>query len=410
VGAVTTNTQVSGPAACEDDEVRITHVTDSYLPQLGGIETQVARLAGRQADAGHDVEVINTTLDQHGPGVRTETGDNGVTVHRIAARMPFRAPIHPRSTSHVVARLRELDESGRRPDVVHLHMGVLAPSAQLALRPVTRLGLPAVLTVHSVWGRWAMAFAAIDRVAHWSRWPVQWSAVSELTATPLRRILAASGLDPATVDERVSVLGNGIDVDAWRLPRTERGERAEGKQVHVVAATRFAPRKRVLPMLEAIADAARRVPGGLVATIGGDGPQLAQARRFVQDQDLPDVFRLVGRLTPVELQRLYMRADVFVAPAVKDAFGIAALEAQAAGLAVVSRSQSGVAERLEDGRDALLADDDAGIADALVRLVTEPELLDRIIAHNRTADLPMSWPRVVAQTEEAYRRAAALVR
>jgi glycosyltransferase involved in cell wall biosynthesis len=390
--------------------VRITHVTDSYLPLLGGIETQVARLAGRQAAAGHDVEVITTTPGPEGPGVHTGTGDDGVTVHRIAARIPGGFPIHPRSTHHVLARLCDLDAAGRRPDVVHLHMGSLAPTVQLALRPVTRLGVPAVMTVHSVWGDWERAFAALDRGVRWSRWPVQWSAVSELTAAPLRRILAGSGLDAATADARVSVLGNGIDVEAWRLPRTERRDRAEGKEVHVVSATRFAPRKRVLPMLEAIAAAARRVPGGLVATIGGDGPQLADARRLVRDQGLSDVVRLVGRLSPVELQRLYTRADVFVAPAVQDAFGIAALEAQAAGLAVVSRSQSGVAERLVDGRDALLADDDAGLADALVRLVEDPALLDRIIAHNRTADLPQAWPHVLDATEDAYRRAAALLR
>lgn len=388
--------------------MRITHVTDSYLPLLGGIETQVARLAGRQAAAGHDVEVVTTTPGPRGPGVGSERDADGVVVHRIAATVPGGFPVHPRSTTHLAAYLREAHAGGRRPDVVHLHMGVLAPTVQLALRPVTRLGLPAVLTVHSVWGRWEHAFAALDRAVRWSRWPVQWSAVSELTAAPLRRVLAASGLDAATVDSRVSVLGNGIDVEAWRLPRTERHERAEGKEVHVVSATRFAPRKRVLPLIEAVADAVRRAPGGLVATIGGDGPQLDEARRLVRAMGLSDVVRLVGRLTPVELQRLYMRADVFVAPAVQDAFGIAALEAQAAGLAVVSRSQSGVAERLVDGRDALLVDDDAAMADALVRLVEEPELLDRIIEHNRTAELPLSWPRVLADTEEAYRRAAAL--
>src|SRR5690606_20498480 len=130
------------------------------------------------------------------------------------------------------------------------HMGVLAPTTQAALRPVTRLGLPALLTVHSVWDGWERAFAALDGAARWSAWPVQWSAVSELTAAPLRRIVGRR-LGAAEADARVSVLGNGIDVDAWRLPRTERGDRAEGHEVHVVSATRFAPRKRVLPMLEA---------------------------------------------------------------------------------------------------------------------------------------------------------------
>ena len=390
--------------------MRITHVSDSYLPLLGGIETQVARLARRQAEAGHDVEVITTTPAARGAhGVGTERGTDGVTVHRVAARVPGGYPVHPRSTRHVLDRLRDLEAAGRRPDVVHLHLGVLAPTVELALRGVTRQGLPAVATVHSVWGAWERAFTALDAVTRWSAWPVQWSAVSELTADPLRRVVGRR-LGAAAAAERVSVLGNGIDTDAWRLPRTERRDRAEGPEVHVVSATRFAPRKRVLPMLEAIAAAAAQVPGGLVATIGGDGPQLAEARRLVRERGLSDVVRLVGRLSPTELKRLYVRADVFVAPAVQDAFGIAALEAQAAGLAVVSRSQSGVAERLVDGRDALLVDDDDAMAGALVRLVREPDLLDAIVAHNRTAELTTSWPRVLADVEDAYARAAALTR
>ncbi|GAA1714627.1 glycosyltransferase family 4 protein [Isoptericola hypogeus] len=390
--------------------MRIVHVSDSYLPLLGGIETQVARLARRQADAGHDVEVVTTTPGSAGAhGVTTERGRDGVVVHRVAARVPGGYPVHPRSTRHVVARLRALEADGRRPDVVHLHMGVLAPTVELALRAVTRLRLPALLTVHSVWGGWERTFAALDAATRWSAWPVQWSAVSELTADPLRRVVGRR-LGATAAAERVSVLGNGIDVEAWRLPRTERGERAEGQEVHVVSATRFAPRKRVLPMLEAISAAIGEAPGGLVATIGGDGPQLAEARRFVRERGLADQVRLVGRLSPTELKRLYVRADVFVAPAVQDAFGIAALEAQAAGLAVVSRSQSGVAERLVDGRDALLVDDDAGLAGALVRLVTEPALLDSIIEHNRTAELATSWPRVLADVDEAYARAATLAR
>jgi glycogen(starch) synthase len=181
----------------------------------------------------------------------------------------------------------------------------------------------------------------------------------------------------------------------------------EGSAVHVVAATRFAPRKRVLPLLQVVRDAASRVPdGALHATVAGDGPELDAARRFVAQHDLHDVVSLPGRLTATELKRLYARADVFAAPAVEEAFGIAALEGQAAGLVVVTRSQSGVAERLTDGVDALLARDDAGLADALVRLVTEDGLLDRVVAHNRDVPSSAGWPRVLADVENAYARAA----
>ena len=225
--------------------------------------------------------------------------------------------------------------------------------------------------------------------------------MSELTAAPLRRIVGDHG--------EVVVLHNGLDLDAWRVPRTERADRMEGSAVHVVAATRFAPRKRVLPFLEVVRDAVARLPeGALHVTLAGDGPELADARRFVTEHGLGSVVSLPGRLDATGLQRLYARADVFAAPAVEEAFGIAALEGQAAGLAVLTRSQSGVAERLTDGVDALVADDDAGLADALVRLATEDGLLDRIVAHNRDVPSSAGWPRVLADVERAYERAATI--
>ena len=382
--------------------VRITHVSDTYLPLLGGIEAQVSRLAGQQAAAGHDVEVITTTPAAPGAhGVSTAVED-GVTVHRIAARVPGGWPVHPRSTAHVTARLREAVARGERPGVVHLHMGVLAPTVQAALRPVTRLGLPAVLTVHSVWGSAWRLFAAADAVTRWSRWPVRWSAVSELTASPLRRIVRPS---------EVAILPNGLDLDAWRVPRTERGERPEGPAVHVVSAARFAPRKRMLPLLTAAADAASQLPdGALFVTLAGDGPERSAARRFVAERGLRDVVSLPGRLSGTELKRLYARADVFAAPAVAEAFGLAALESQAAGLTVVTRSGSGVAERVADGATGLVVPDDAALTSALVRLAAEPGLLDGLLARAATPPSGVAWPEVLAATERVYQEAATRVR
>lgn len=390
--------------------MRITHVSDTYLPLLGGIEAQVGRLARQQAAAGHDVEVITTTPAAPGAhGVSTAVED-GVTVHRIAARVPGGWPVHPRSTAHVTALLRAAVARHERPDVVHLHMGVLAPTVQAALRPVTRLGLPAVLTVHSVWGSAWRLFAAADTLTGWSRWPVRWSAVSELTAEPLRRLVRpGTGAGAGRAD--VAILLNGLDLDAWRVPRTERDARPEGRAVHVVAAARFAPRKRLLPLLTAVAEAVSRLPdGALFVTLAGDGPERAAIRRFVAEHDLRDVVSLPGRLTETELKRLYARADVFVAPSPAEAFGIAALEAQAAGLAVVAHSESGVAERVVDGATGLLVPDDGALATALMRLAAEPGLLDDLLERAATPPSGVSWPEVLATTHRTYEEAAALTR
>lgn len=222
--------------------MRITHVTDSYLPRMGGIEAQVHGLAIRQARAGHEVHVLTTTPAAHGDRGHSREHDGPLTVHRVAARMPGQLPVHPRGAHHFDALLARL-----RPDVAHLHTGIVAPVTQATFPTLVRHRVPTVFTLHSVVGRYRAAFAALDAVIGWTRWPVLWTSVSELGAAPLRALVGDRG--------QVRVLHNGVDLTEWQVPRTERGDRSDPR-VHAAVATRFAPRKRVLPLLEAVAAAA----------------------------------------------------------------------------------------------------------------------------------------------------------
>jgi len=367
---------------------RIVHVSDSYLPGLGGIETQIVYLAQHQAAAGHEVQVITSTPGARGAHGISRAVEDGIVVHRVAARVPGGFPIHPRAGRHVAAILR-----AEQPDVVHLHMGILAPTAQATFRVVRRLELPAVVTVHSVWGPMERQLRWLDRLVGWSRFPVEIATVSDMAAAPLRRV-AGEGVP-------IHVLRNGVDVGEWLgdpLPRERTG-------VHAVYAARFAPRKRVLPLLEALRRT-RELLGpeaeALYVTIAGEGEELGKARAFLATHGMTDWVALPGRLSRDELKTLYRRADVYLAPGVLDAFSVASQEAQAAGLAILTRSQSGAAELVTEGVEGLLADDDAAFAAQLARLVREPALLERIVTKNRTVPPQTAWDAVVGAHDAVY--------
>ena len=118
---------------------------------------------------------------------------------------------------------------------------------------------------------------------------------------------------------------------------------------------------------------------------------------------------LTGRVDRARLLATYRGADVYVAPARLESFGIAALEARAAGLPVVARADSGVREFVEDGVDGLLARDDDEMVAAVVRLVCEPVLRQRIAEHNRAVAPQQNWAHVLVRADEEYRRASAIV-
>jgi glycogen synthase len=376
--------------------VRVVHLSDCYLPRLGGIETQVHGLARRQRAAGIDAEVVTATPRARHDRTGFEIVD-GVPVHRTTVDLPYELPVHPRPGREV---LRVVRAGGF--DVVHAHVGVVAPFARGAMPTLVRAGVPLVVTVHSLWGPATPLLRLADLVARWETWPAVFTAVSDVAARPVRAVLGGR--------VEVGVLPNGIDAEVWRVdPQIERAPRTPGDVV-IAAAMRLTSRKRPMALLEVLRQVRERTPSSirLRAVVAGEGPQRRRMERHRARHDL-DWVSLPGRLAPGDLRELYRGTDVYVVPSVLESFGIAALEARAAGLPIVARAETGVVEFVEDGVDGLLATSDAGLADAVTRLVTDPALRERIATHNRTVPPAVTWDEVVARTVTAYDRAAGLV-
>jgi glycosyltransferase involved in cell wall biosynthesis len=371
--------------------MRIIHVSDAYLPKQGGIEVQVHDLASRQASAGHDVRVL--TCAPTDPAVAEPDGDPAVAVHRVA--IPWRNV--PASNAAMYAFLR-----AHRPDVVHAHLSVLSPLSILAVRACHRSGVPVVMTLHSLWWLATPLYAIASVLTGWGRWRVHWTAVSELAVSPLRRVVGRAG--------EVSLLPNGVEPLAWEIDPVPAAERSD--EVVLVSVMRLASRKRPRALLRAVRTASRRVGPGvrLRLVLVGDGPLRGRLERRIRRTGLQDVVELRGRMDRTGIRELYRRADVYVAPATLESFGIAALEARCAGLPVVARRRTGIADFIEPGVHGLLADSDAGMADAIVRLATDPALRARMAAHNRGCAPETGWNDVLQRCELAYKVAMEITR
>ena len=105
----------------------------------------------------------------------------------------------------------------------------------------------------------------------------------------------------------------------------------------------------------------------------GDGPARAavgQALAQVPEERV----RWLGEMAADALPPIYAAADIFAWPAVNEAYGMALLEAQAAGLPVVAGRGGGVPDIVADGETGLLVPvkDATAFADALARLIDRP--------------------------------------
>lgn len=271
------------------------------------------------------------------------------------ARHPLAALRHLARTRSAAATARDLPLARLRPDVVHTEFLTLA---------VHRTHLPAALgcrLTSSVRG-YDVAYAGLDDPGHYDHvWPAL-SAIHVLGDDVWRRAvergcpedLPHTAIPPAVGD--VPAADPGGD-GPLRLVSVGRLHWKKGHH-HVLAAVALLRDRGV--------DARLRIVG--------DGPELeavAFARHQLGLDDHVDLVRGLDR--PAAWQEL-ARAQAFVHGAVSEGFGNAVLEAQAAGLPVVTTDAEGLAENIEPGVTGLLVPrrDPEAMADALAELAADP--------------------------------------
>jgi len=144
--------------------------------------------------------------------------------------------------------------------------------------------------------------------------------------------------------------------------------------------------------------------------VAGDGPSRTEVEAAFA-AEVPGRTAFLGALSLDEVAATYAAADLCVWPAVNEAYGMAMLEAQAAGLPVVSCATRGVPDVVEHGRTGLLAPggDESALAGLLRELLLDPGKRARLgsAAATFVAD-ERSLPATVARLRELFARIPAL--
>ncbi|AHG88312.1 glycosyl transferase group 1 [Gemmatirosa kalamazoonensis] len=385
--------------------LRVALVCDWYLPRVGGIETHVSDLARQLASAGHAVDIVTTAAGRR-TGSRVDVRGGAALRSPAGVRVVrLDVPLLPRVEIACGPGIRDAVGAALAAggyDVVHCHTSVLSPLAFAAAYRAQALGLPCVVTHHSVLARSARVLSAVDRFVGWSRWPVLYSAVSPLVADEIREL--APALD-------VRVLPNAIRPQVWAVPpRSPSPADREPGVVHVASVMRLAHRKRPRALVGIAERVVAELPPGLRVRfrIAGDGPARSIVERQIRRAGLENVVELLGWRPRAALRALYAASDLFVLPSVLESFGIAALEARCAGLPVVAMRRAGVAGFVRHEREGLLAEDDADMAAQIVRLATDEQLRRAITRHNRSTIPAETWDAVLARHEALYAEAIAM--
>lgn len=275
---------------------------------------------------------------------------DGVPVTYVPFLAPDRGRSYPRWSAYAAPPLA-LALRRLKPDLVHAHYAAPAGDAVRRARP----GVPYVVSVHGgdVLGLardWAGGEAVVRRGLDGARLVMANSRGIEERC----RELGA---------RRTRVVHLGTDVPAAAGP---------GDARRIVTVGHLVARKRHADVLRALAALRDRLPD-LRYTVVGDGPERPALERLAADLGLADRVEFRGALPPAEAVAVARTAGAFVLPSVDEAFGVAYIEAMAAGVpAIGCRGEPGPEEIAAHGGGLRLVapcDPDA-LADALAAVLT----------------------------------------
>ncbi|NQU26162.1 MAG: glycosyltransferase family 4 protein [Candidatus Nealsonbacteria bacterium] len=349
--------------------MRIGLVLEQFDPRRGGLECWTARFAEQLVHRGHEVHVVARQFNLGSDAVRV-----------IAHPLPHaRSRLGFAEAAEATLRTLPLDVihdmgAGWYCDVFHPHGGSWDSITERKLllhppwlRPIKRR-VDRLLPRHR-------QYRALLARQYADRGQVM-VALSQAVADDFRRF---HGVAP----ERIRVVYNGVDTD--RFSPEHRGAYRQtvrdqlGVDDDALLALVVAHNFRLKGVPTALRAVGRLVAEGRkihLAVVGGR--RLQPWRRLARRLGIGGHVTLVGPTGAAV--PYYAAADVYVHPTYYDTCSLVVLEAAAAGLPVITTRLNGVAELLDDGRDALLISDpadDRTLAERLRRLF-DPDLRARL--------------------------------
>lgn len=401
-------------------------VHTSPLAALGGVDagglTVYARELARQlADRGVQVDIFTRRFDPDTPEV-VAVGD-GVNVVSITA-----GPVEPLSKNDLFCYLPEFASEvalyslrhGVRYDVIHSHYWLSGWVAHLLKR---YWNAPSVHMYHTLAHLKNEVLNGAQRES-----PLRIRIERELLNV-LDHVVAPNPDERAELvwglgarDAQICTIPPGIDLDMFYPDNAERARKEldlpenplvlyVGRIDRIKGIDMLLDSFRVLsdrsehdelpPKLVLIGGTITNSAGGV--SVGDDlQPIVERARKLGIEDDI--LFR--GSQPQEVLPQYYAASTVCVVPSLYESFGLVAVEAMACGLPVVATRVGGMKFTIEEGISGLLVprQDVSAMADALARVIGDPDLRSTLQVGARQAAIRFSWHTVGAAVLNLYER------
>jgi len=235
-------------------------------------------------------------------------------------------------------------------DLLHVHYAIPhASAAYMAKQILKRQGIiiPVVTTLHGT----DITLVGKDP----SYEPVVTFSINESDGvTAVSADLKKSTLEHFDVDNHIEVIPNFIDLSRFKRQKKEHFRKAicpHGEKL-MVHTSNFRKVKRVQDVIRVFYEVRKSTPSKLLLV--GDGPERDRMERLCRELGTCEDVRFLGKLEAVE--EVLSVADLFIMPSEKESFGLAALEAMACEVPLLTSNVGGIPELNIDGETGFLCE------------------------------------------------------
>lgn len=204
------------------------------------------------------------------------------------------------------------------------------------------------------------------------------------------------------IKNKIHVVPNFIDLEKYEHSFTDcqRGMMAEEDERIITHISNFREVKRIPDVIKVFYNIQKELPAKLMMV--GEGPEKEAAEKLAADLGIAE--RVVFFGNSHEIDRILCFSDLFLLPSQTESFGLAALEAMASGVPVISSNTGGLPEVNEDGFSGYLSDVNAikDMSANAVKILLDMDTLNQFKANAKVQSQKFDLHTIVPMYEKIY--------
>lgn len=360
-------------------------------PTYGGSGVVATELGKALSEKGHEIHFIT-----YSQPVRLSAAHKRVRYHEVNVS-DYPLFIYPPYELVLASKMVDVVKY-EKLDLMHVHYAIPHASAAITAKQVLAeegIHLPVITTLHGT------DITLLGKDASFE--PVISFAINKSDAvTAVSASLKNDTYKLFGINKDIEVIPNFLSLEHHTIENLEelRAEYAEPDEKILIHVSNFRPVKRIIDIIEIFFKIKDKIKSKLILL--GDGPERSRAEQLCREYNMCDRVVFVGNLkNPMDLISI---GDLFLLPSESESFGLAALEAMAVGLPVISTNTGGLPEVNRHGVTGMMSNvgDTEDMAKNALFLLSDEKRLKKFSDNARIRASEFSTEKILPLYEKVY--------